>query len=332
MSCLWSKVLACVYRGEVVEVDERKFRIKKRLGDGQFSCVYLVQERSSGRLYALKRVVCHSKADEALVQNEIHVHEMVAGNVNLLPCEGYSVRPVTDYEQLVSYNNEPGGYSVPLESTTLTEYNILLPYYKRGTIQEELRWRLSSGDFINEKRVCKLFRDICHGLSGLHNLQPEPFVHGDLKTGNVLLSDEDDRAVLMDFGSSRPARIEIASEHQAHHLQDLAAERCTMYYRAPELFAPQVGDKLDERTDIWSLGCLLYALCFWVSPFEQAVLRGDSLPLMHLSLKQVIPIHSPYSKEMHDLIMCMLQPDRQSRPFLPSVLEKLDKVEKSAAS
>uniref|UniRef100_A0A5S6QIB6 non-specific serine/threonine protein kinase n=1 Tax=Trichuris muris TaxID=70415 RepID=A0A5S6QIB6_TRIMR len=271
MSRLWSKVLAYVYRGEVVELYERQYQVKKRLGDGQFSCVYLVQERRSGRVYALKKIVCRSKADEALVKSEIRVHELAAGYANLLPCEGYSVRPVSSYEQLISYNNEPGGYCLPLDSNTATEYSILLPYY---------------------------MRDIYHGLISLHNLLPEPYVHGDLKTGNVLLSDEDDRAVLMDLGSSRQALIEISSEHQARCLQYLSAERSTIY-KAPELFSPQVGDKLDERVVIWSLGCLLYALCFWVSPFKKAVLRSDSLPLMHLSLKRVIPVHSPYSEQMN---------------------------------
>ena len=34
-------------------------------------------------------------------------------------------------------------------------------------------------------------------------------------------------------------------------LKDEAAERCSMFYRAPELFNPDLGSSIDERTDIW---------------------------------------------------------------------------------
>ena len=47
------------------------------------------------------------------------------------------------------------------------------------------------------------------------------------------------------------ARVEVETSAQARQLQDLCAERCSMPYRAPELFNVQVGDRLDERTDIW---------------------------------------------------------------------------------
>ena len=52
-------------------------------------------------------------------------------------------------------------------------------------------------------------------------------------------------------GSMAEARVEVETSAQARQLQDLCAERCSMPYRAPELFNVQAGDRLDERTDIW---------------------------------------------------------------------------------
>ena len=60
------------------------------------------------------------------------------------------------------------------------------------------------------------------------------FVHF-VRPDNVLLSTEGE-PVLMDFGSTAPARMEIKSRTAALDLQDVAAQNSSMQYRAPELF------------------------------------------------------------------------------------------------
>ena len=62
---------------------------------------------------------------------------------------------------------------------------------------------------------------------------------------------DDGSPVLMDFGSAMKARIRIETRSQALLQQDLAAEQCTMAYRAPELFDVKTGVALDEKVDIW---------------------------------------------------------------------------------
>lgn len=56
--------------------------------------------------------------------------------------------------------------------------------------------------------------------------------------------------------------IEIKNSRKAQEIQDWAAQNCSMFYRAPELFNPKVGSSIDESADVWSLGCVLYALMF----------------------------------------------------------------------
>jgi serine/threonine kinase 16 len=52
-------------------------------------------------------------------------------------------------------------------------------------------------------------------------------------------------------GSVAVARVKVCGSSEAQQLQDLASERCSMSYRAPELFNVESYCMIDERTDIW---------------------------------------------------------------------------------
>ncbi|KAF6362262.1 serine/threonine kinase 16 [Rhinolophus ferrumequinum] len=83
----------------------------------------------------------------------------------------------------------------------------------------------------------------------------------------------------MDLGSMNQACIHVESSRQALALQDWAAQRCTISYRAPELFSVQSHCVIDERTDVWSLGCVLYAMMFGEGPYDMVFQKGDSVAL-----------------------------------------------------
>lgn len=102
--------------------------------------------------------------------------------------------------------------------------------------------------------------------------------------------------ILVDFGSCTEAREQICGQHEAQRLQDWAEERCSIVYRAPELFNVQSYCMIDERTDIWSLGCVLYAICFFKCPYDVIYEKGDSVALAVLSGNIDFPENSPYSE------------------------------------
>ena len=66
-----------------------------------------------------------------------------------------------------------------------------------------------------------------------------------------------------------------------------------MLYRAPELFDINPDSHIDERVDVWSLGCVLYCTLFTTSPFEKAYYDG-SVKLAALSGKVTFPEPSGY--------------------------------------
>ncbi|UYV61635.1 STK16 [Cordylochernes scorpioides] len=242
-----------------------------------FSTVHLVQDKINYRLYALKIMACHDPEDEKAALQEAEYYQALS-HPNLVTC--------TDYDLA---SRVPGS---TLSRLPCSEVRILLPYFRRGTLQDELMMRQKRGDHIPESRVLRLFHGMCEGVRVLHTHRPHPLAHRDLKPANLLLSD-DDTPVWMDFGSMGRARVEVKTSAQARALQDLAAEKCSMPYRAPELFSVESHTSLDERVDIWSLGCCLYALCYFQSPFDAAHIRGDSVALAVLSEAVVLPDNSP---------------------------------------
>ena len=74
-----------------------------------------------------------------------------------------------------------------------------------------------------------------------------------------------------------------------------------------------------------SLGCLLYAIAFWKSPFDLILEKGDSIALAVQSGPSCVkfPPSCPYSKGFQDLIMCMITLDIKKRPFVNDIIDKL---------
>ncbi|KAJ7679057.1 other/NAK protein kinase [Mycena polygramma] len=159
-----------------------------------------------------------------------------------------------------------------------------------------------------------------------------PYAHRDLKPGNIMIAD-DGSPIVMDFGSCVKARVEITNRSQALVQQDIAAEQSTMAYRAPELYDVKTDTTLDEKVDIWSLGCTLFAMAYSHSPFEntQITEQGGSIAMAVLNAQYKQPANSAYSQGFKDLVDSMLKVDPKVRPDIHEVLEMTDRVLQSLA-
>ena len=209
-------------------------------------------------------------------------------------------------------------------------YNQSVSFFfkQRGTLKDELQRRELTKDPFAEGIILSIFLQICDGLMAFHQALPQPLAHRDLNPQNILLT-QDLTPVIMDLGSVELARVQIDTHSQAQHLQDIAAEKSTISYRPPELFQVSSKCKIDERTDIWSLGCLLYAMCFYKSPFDLVWERGDSVALAVQSGSNNLHFPSSikggqshsYSSGLKKLIQSMLEGELSSRPHLVEVME-----------
>lgn len=134
--------------------------------------------------------------------------------------------------------------------------------------------------------------------------------------------DYDSNCVLCDFGSVTIARKEIKTRGDLIDLIEDSEQHCTQYYRAPELWDRGIDENLsvDERIDIWALGCVLYAMAFHRNPFEVVIERGGIIKLAIIEGKVEYPSNHPYNESFVDLIKYILNPNPQERPFIDKVI------------
>jgi len=205
-------------------------------------------------------------------------------------------------------------------STESTIVYLLLEFYQEGTLEDWLKKHP-----VNEKQLLRIFRGICEGIRHLHHQEP-PLAHRDLKPQNVLIA-EDLTPVLIDLGSVSSARVSVSTHKEAVLFQEFCDTTCTPLYRAPELFEVEVDAHVDERSDIWSLGGVLYFMAFQHSPFDKAYATGGSLKLAAMSGVTSYPESaSRFSTGFMQLMKDMLRTDVRERPDIADVIQRLDQL------
>ncbi|KAI4454530.1 serine/threonine-protein kinase 16 [Holotrichia oblita] len=295
--------MGCICTRESLNINGVKYNVKEHLGEGGFSTVNLVQSPRNKKLYAVKKIICHSIEDQKLALQEIEYYKKLK------------------HPNIIELIDSTFKGSADIVVNITSEVYMVLPYYNRGTLHDYLGLKSLSKDYMSTKEILRIFLGICDGVKYLHNFKPEPLAHRDLKTSNVCLSD-DMTPVIMDLGSMAPAKVQVCGSQDAQKLQDIAAERCSMPYRAPELFNVESYCVIDERTDIWSLGCILYAMCYFKSPFDIIYERGDSVALAVLSGNVTFPVEAPFPQDLHELILYILKINPSERPYIYSVTER----------
>lgn len=259
----------------------------------------LVEGIKDGRFYALKRILCHDREGRQDAQTEVEMHQMF-NHPNILSLVAHAF----------------------IERAGKTEAWLLLPYMSKGSLWSVLEKLRDKGSFMPEKDILQIFRGICAGLKAMHD---RGYAHRDIKPTNVLL-DENDKPVLMDLGSMNRARIEVRGSREAMSVQDWAAQRCTISYRAPELFNVESHCIIDERTDIWSLGCVLYCMMMQEGPYDLIFQKGDSVALA-VQNPVTIPQSCRYSEGIKILLSSIMVTNPQERPNINWVLDQVQDLQ-----
>ncbi|XP_044300103.1 serine/threonine-protein kinase Nek5 isoform X1 [Varanus komodoensis] len=179
---------------------------------------------------------------------------------------------------------------------------IIMEYCDGGDLMKRIN--MQHGVLFDEDKILGWFVQICLGLKHIHDRK---ILHRDVKAQNIFLNNSGITAKLGDFGIAR--MLSNTMEF---------ARTCigTPYYLSPEICENR---SYNNKTDIWSLGCVLYELCTLKHPFE-----GDSFP--HLVLKicrgHFIPVSTKYSYDLRSLISQLFKTSPKDRPSINSILKK----------
>ncbi len=161
----------------------------------------------------------------------------------------------------------------------------------------------------------KLFRQVCDGVQHAHQ---KGILHRDLKPNNILVSEENGKPLskVIDFGVAKSLEGRL-TEQTLVTLQERVMG--TPMYMSPEQLGCDVAD-IDTRTDIYSLGVVLYELLAGTTPLQDALPSPASIAGMRRMVKEV-DLPRP-SKLFHALgkKAATIAEERKTRP---ATLEKL---------
>ncbi|XP_031400793.1 AP2-associated protein kinase 1 isoform X1 [Punica granatum] len=273
--------------GRAVDVGNLKIHIRNAIAEGGFSCVYLARDAlHASKQYALKHMICNDEESLELVMKEVSMMKSLKGHPNVVTLLAHTVLDMGRTKEAL----------LVMEFCDKSLVNVL---ESRGS------------GYFEEKQILLIFRDVCNAVFAMHCQSP-PVAHRDLKAENLLLG-SDGLWKLCDFGSASTNHKRFEKPEEMGIEEDNIRKHTTPAYRAPEMWDLYRRELINEKVDIWALGCLLFRICYLKSAFD-----GES-KLQILNGNYRIPELPKYSSLITNLIKDMLQASPDARPDITQV-------------
>jgi formylglycine-generating enzyme required for sulfatase activity len=274
----------------------RDYHILSLLGKGGMGEVYLAEQLRVGRRRIALKVLSRACSEDPEIVKRFENEAASSGRI-------HHRNVVMIFESRAS---DDGQLYVAME------------YVDGKTLRDEI----SERGALPLAEVVEISKQICAGLSAAHRLG---IVHRDIKPDNLMLTRDDEgrRVVkILDFGIARLAESGTVQSRTASGII-----MGTPYYMSPEQALGSTGDKIDARSDIYSLGMVVYQMLTGRVAFESDSWMSVMYKHIHeppLQPRELRPELCWY-EEFEQAVLRALEKDRDKRP--QTVTEFADEME-----
>jgi serine/threonine-protein kinase len=176
---------------------------------------------------------------------------------------------------------------------------IVMEHVEGGNLKQKIaQFKEKPIDLNNIKEIIVLAIQICRGLEKAHQAN---IIHRDIKPANLLLN-TDGQIKIMDFG--------LAKLMDATRLTKSKLTRGTALYMSPEQVE---GEDVDQRSDIWSFGVVLYEMLTGIVPFEEEYLQAMFYSILNEEPKPISDFSDQIPVALEKIVNKCLQKKADSR-------------------
>ncbi|GMH82375.1 hypothetical protein TL16_g09234 [Triparma laevis f. inornata] len=187
---------------------------------------------------------------------------------------------------------------------TDSELIIVFEWAAAGDLKRQIRKALTRNTYFDERVCWKYFSQIAEAILHMHS---QRVLHRDLKPANIFLTLN---------GTVKVGNLGLGRS-LSEHTMEAHSKVGTPLYMSPEVLR---GSGYDWKSDVWSLGCLLYELACLKSPFKSVGLNLYSL-FQKISKGDYKELPGQYSDELKRLAYAMISTEPGDRPDLETVCE-----------
>ncbi|MCA9057294.1 MAG: serine/threonine protein kinase, partial [Planctomycetaceae bacterium] len=183
-------------------------------------------------------------------------------------------------------------------------------------VGQTLQQKLDRQGSLRVTEIVRISHQIAEGLAAAHR---RGLIHRDIKPANILLENGIERVRITDFGLARA-------------VDDATITRTGEVSGTPQYMSPEQagGERVDHRSDLFSLGCVMYAMCTGRSPFRATSLAAAIKRVCQDDARPIAEINPEIPAWLVQFIDALLQKDPQQRPQSTSDVAEMLEAELKA--
>lgn len=279
-----------------------KYRILDKIGQGGMGSVYKAQHVAFDELRALKVMHPSLMSDELFVKRFRH--------------EAVITRRL----------QHPNAVRVDDIDETEDHRPFIVMEYIEG---KSLKKLIHDEGALAAPRVCAISKQVAAALDAAHHLG---MIHRDIKPENIVLLGEpgEEQVKVLDFGIAKIKEARV-KETSGMTLTGAGVVVGTPQYMSPEQAMGKRGDELDGRSDLYSLGVVMYQMLSGDLPFKADTTMEMLIAHMQRTPKPLGDLHpaAAIPEPVSNLVMRLLEKDPAARPASArALIEELERVEK----